>query len=96
MSFLPQKPYPPNSGTEQSIVPPIVFKESGDVPVFNFAWLPDLREEIAQCERVRQMHDACRVHCVGLTDDYSVTSNRALNVVAKSSVRICPSLRDLA
>ena len=24
--------------------------------------LPDLREEIAQCERARQMHDACGVH----------------------------------
>ena len=30
--------------------------------------LPDLREEIAQCERARQIHNACRVHCVGLTD----------------------------
>ena len=28
--------------------------------------LPDLREEIAQCERARQMHDACGVHYVGL------------------------------
>ena len=28
--------------------------------------LPDLREEIAQCERARQMHDACQVHYVGL------------------------------
>jgi hypothetical protein len=28
--------------------------------------LPDLREEIAQCEWGRQMHDACRVHYVGL------------------------------
>ena len=28
--------------------------------------LPDLREEIAQCERARKMHDACRVHYVGL------------------------------
>lgn len=28
--------------------------------------LPDLREEIAQCDRARQMHDACRVHYVGL------------------------------
>jgi hypothetical protein len=24
--------------------------------------LPDLREEIAQCKRARQMHDACRMH----------------------------------
>ena len=30
--------------------------------------LPDLREEIAQCERARQMHDACSVHYVGLID----------------------------
>jgi hypothetical protein len=29
--------------------------------------LPDLREEIAQCERHRKMHDACGVHNVGLT-----------------------------
>lgn len=29
--------------------------------------LPDLREEIAQCERARKMHDACRVHYLGLT-----------------------------
>ena len=28
--------------------------------------LPDLREEIAQCGRARQMHDACKVHYVGL------------------------------
>jgi hypothetical protein len=28
--------------------------------------LPDLREEIAQCERRRQMHDACMVHYVDL------------------------------
>lgn len=28
--------------------------------------LPDLREEIARCERTRQMHDSCRVHYVGL------------------------------
>ena len=30
--------------------------------------LPDLREEIAQCERRGQMHDMCGVHYVGLTD----------------------------
>ena len=29
--------------------------------------LPDLREEIAQCERARSMHDMCGVHYVGLT-----------------------------
>ena len=29
--------------------------------------LPDLREEIAQCERRRKMHDACGVRYVGLT-----------------------------
>ena len=28
--------------------------------------LPDLREEIARCDRARKMHDACRVHYVGL------------------------------
>jgi hypothetical protein len=28
--------------------------------------LPDLREELAQCEGARQMHDACHVHYVGL------------------------------
>ena len=28
--------------------------------------LPDLREEIAQCRRLGQMHDACLVHCVEL------------------------------
>ena len=28
--------------------------------------LPDQREEIAQCERHGQMHDACQVHYVGL------------------------------
>jgi hypothetical protein len=28
--------------------------------------VPDLREEIAQCERRRQMHDACMVHYVDL------------------------------
>jgi len=28
--------------------------------------LPDLREEIAQCERRRQMHDACVVRYVDL------------------------------
>jgi hypothetical protein len=28
--------------------------------------LPDLREEIAQCERHRKMHDACMVHYVDL------------------------------
>jgi hypothetical protein len=26
--------------------------------------LPDLREEIAQCERQGKMHDACMVHYV--------------------------------
>ena len=31
--------------------------------------LPDLRDEIANCERARQMHDACAVHCVGLTQE---------------------------
>lgn len=30
--------------------------------------LPDLCEEIAQCERARQMHDACRAHFIGLID----------------------------
>jgi hypothetical protein len=29
--------------------------------------LPDLREQIAQCERARKMHDACPVRYVGLT-----------------------------
>ena len=29
--------------------------------------LPDLREEIAQCERRGQMHDTCGVHYLGLT-----------------------------
>jgi hypothetical protein len=29
--------------------------------------LPDLREEIAQCERARQMHDMCGVRYLGLT-----------------------------
>jgi hypothetical protein len=29
--------------------------------------LPDLRVEIAQCERHGKMHDACRVHYDGLT-----------------------------
>lgn len=29
--------------------------------------LPDLREVIAQCERARQMHDACGARYVGLT-----------------------------
>jgi hypothetical protein len=29
--------------------------------------LPDLRQVIAQCELARSMHDACRVHYVGLT-----------------------------
>ena len=29
--------------------------------------LPDLREEIAQCERARKMHDMCGVHYLGLT-----------------------------
>jgi hypothetical protein len=28
--------------------------------------LPDLREEISQCERRGQMHDACMVHYVDL------------------------------
>lgn len=28
--------------------------------------LPDLRGELAQCERHGKMHDACRVHYVGL------------------------------
>jgi hypothetical protein len=28
--------------------------------------LPDLREEIVQCERRGLMHDACGVHYVGL------------------------------
>jgi len=28
--------------------------------------LPDLREEIAQCRRHGQMHDACMVRCVDL------------------------------
>jgi len=28
--------------------------------------LPDLREEIAQCERRGKMHDACMVHYVDL------------------------------
>jgi hypothetical protein len=28
--------------------------------------LPDLREEIAQCKRHGQMHDACMVHYVDL------------------------------
>jgi IS1 family transposase len=28
--------------------------------------LPDLREEIAQCERMGKMHDACMVHYVEL------------------------------
>ena len=28
--------------------------------------LPDLRQEIAQCERHRQMHDACMVRYVDL------------------------------
>jgi hypothetical protein len=30
--------------------------------------LPDLREEIARCERARQMHDMCGVHYLGLED----------------------------
>jgi len=30
------------------------------------ARLPDLREEIAQCERRGKMHDACMVHYVEL------------------------------
>jgi hypothetical protein len=30
--------------------------------------LPDLRIEIAKCERRGQMHDACGVHYEGLTD----------------------------
>jgi hypothetical protein len=29
--------------------------------------LPDLREEIARCERHGKMHDACGVHYLGLT-----------------------------
>ena len=29
--------------------------------------LPDLRREIAQCERIGRMHDACGVHYLGLT-----------------------------
>jgi hypothetical protein len=29
--------------------------------------LPDLREEIAHCERQGQMNDACMVHYVDLT-----------------------------
>jgi hypothetical protein len=29
--------------------------------------LPDLREEIAQCDRARAMHDMCGVHYFGLT-----------------------------
>jgi hypothetical protein len=29
--------------------------------------LPDLREELARCERARQMHDMCGVRYVGLT-----------------------------
>lgn len=29
--------------------------------------LPDLREEIAKCERRDKMHDACGVHYLGLT-----------------------------
>jgi hypothetical protein len=28
--------------------------------------LPDLRHEIAKCDRRGKMHDACAVHCVGL------------------------------
>ena len=28
--------------------------------------LPDLREEISQCERRGQMHDACMVHYIDL------------------------------
>jgi hypothetical protein len=28
--------------------------------------LPDLREEIAQCERQGKMHDACMVHYIDL------------------------------
>jgi len=31
-----------------------------------FERLPDLREEIAQCERRRRMHDACMVRYVDL------------------------------
>jgi hypothetical protein len=29
-------------------------------------WLPDLRQEISQCERHGQMHDACMVHYLDL------------------------------
>jgi len=29
--------------------------------------LPDLREEIARCDRMGKMHDACMVRYVGLT-----------------------------
>jgi hypothetical protein len=29
--------------------------------------LPDLRVEVARCERQGKMHDACGVHYVGLT-----------------------------
>ena len=31
--------------------------------------LPDLRVEIARCEREGRMHDACGVHYVGLTPE---------------------------
>lgn len=31
--------------------------------------LPDLRHEIARCERRGKMHNACAVHYVGLTGD---------------------------
>jgi hypothetical protein len=39
----------------------LIERYGADIP------LPDLRHEIAQCERARSMHDACGVHFVGLT-----------------------------
>jgi len=31
---------------------------------------PDLREELPQCERRRQMHDMCGVRYIGLRKDF--------------------------
>jgi len=39
----------------------LIAQHGEDIP------LPDLREEIAKCERARQMHDMCGVHYLGLT-----------------------------
>lgn len=38
----------------------LIARFGADVP------LPDLREEIARCERAQKMHDMCGVHYVGL------------------------------